>query len=185
MKKDKGARGGFGRGGVAWCVSAVGIMAATIECGKLALYFLPNVEIVTLLVATFSLVFGWMGILATVIFVIAEVVLWGVGSWVVTYFIYWPLVALVFALLGRARIYNRWLLCAVAVLLTFFFGVLSSFIDIAIFSGGLDRLFYRFAVYYGRGAWFYVTQIVFNAVLFPTMMPILVRVARRIKRKNG
>ena len=32
----------------------VGIMAATVECGKLALSFLPNVEVVTLLIALFS-----------------------------------------------------------------------------------------------------------------------------------
>lgn len=173
---------GARRQGVARTVCAIGIMAATIECGKLALYFLPNVEVVTLLIAVFSFVFGWMGIVAAFIFVIAEVVIWGVGSWVLLYFIYWPLVGLVFALFGRARISNRWILTLVAVLLTFLFGILSSLIDIAVFSGSFDRFFYRFAIYYGRGVWFYVTQIACNAVLFPTMMPLLVRTARRLKK---
>ena len=43
-------------------VALVGIMAATMECGKLALSFLPNIEIVTLLHALYGYAFGALGI---------------------------------------------------------------------------------------------------------------------------
>ena len=143
-------------------IAFVGISAATVECAKLALASLPNVEVVTLLIAVYSYVFGSLGVLSSFVFVCIEPLIWGVNTWVITYFIYWPLLALVFMLLGRAKIKNRWLISAVAVLMTVFFGVLSSFVDIGLFSGRFDRFFYRFSIYYTRGISFYITQILKN-----------------------
>ena len=50
-------------------VAFIGVMAATLECAKLALSFLPNIEIVTLLTALYSYVFGIYGLIASVVFV--------------------------------------------------------------------------------------------------------------------
>ena len=63
-------------------VATVGICAATIECAKLALAALPNVEVVTLLCALYGYTFGWWGVLSTVVFVCIEPIIWGFGSWV-------------------------------------------------------------------------------------------------------
>ncbi len=148
-------------------------MAAAIECAKLVLMALPNIEAVTLLVAVFSFVFGWQGLLATVVFVAIEPLIWGFGTWVISYFIYWPLVSVVFLLLGRrgpkTPIVKVALATLAAVLLTVFFGVLTSLVDVGLFSGSYDRLFERFAVYYARGAVFYLLQIATNAVAFPIL----------------
>ena len=160
---------------VALRVALVGIMAATVECGKLALASIPNVEVVTLLLGLYSFVFGWLGILAAVIFVCIEPLIWGFGTWVISYFLYWPLVALVFLVLGRARVKNRFILSGIAVLLTVLFGVLTSLVDIGLFSGAFDNFFARFAIYYMRGVPFYLTQILCNAVLFVTVFPFLAR----------
>ena len=147
----------------------VGIMAATIECAKLALASLPNVEVVTFLIALFSYTFGWVGVVATVIFVVIEPIIWGVGSWIITYIIYWPLVGVVFMLLGKVGLKNRWALTGIALGLTFFFGVLSSLVDVGLFSGYFDNFFYRFGIYYSRGIVFYAIQLACNAVLFLTL----------------
>ena len=48
-------------------VALVGIMAATVECGKLVLAAVPNVEVVTLLLAIYGYAFGWLGILAAAV----------------------------------------------------------------------------------------------------------------------
>lgn len=164
-------------------VALVGIMAATIECGKLALSFLPNVEVVTLLIALFSYVFGWLGVFSAVVFVTIEPLIYGFGSWVITYLIHWPLVAFIFLLLGRARVKNRVLLTSAALILTLFFGVLSSLVDIGLFSGFFDNFFYRFGVYYARGIAFYAVQLACNAVLFPLLFRFLAEKLSRIKRK--
>ena len=111
--------------------------------------------------------------LATVVFVCIEPLIYGFGSWIVTYFIYWPLVAVIFMILRRARIKNRWILTAVAVGLTFFFGVLSALVDVGLFSGSFDNFLYRFAIYYARGIIFYAVQIVTNALLFPLLFNFL------------
>ncbi len=116
-------------------VAFVGVMAATLECGKLALSFLPNVEVVTLLCALYGYVFGWLGVAAAVVFVCVEPLIYGFGSWILTYIIYWPLVAFIFMLLSRRGVKNRLILTAVAVGLTVLFGVLSSVIDTAFFLG--------------------------------------------------
>jgi len=144
----------------------VGIMAATIECAKLALATIPNIEVVTFLIALFSYTFGFSGVIAAFVFVAIEPLIWGFGTWLISYFIYWPLVALVFVFLGRARIKNRWILTATALVLTLFFGVLTSLVDVGLFSGYFDNFLYRFAVYYSRGIVFYLLQLGCNAVLF-------------------
>ena len=148
-------------------IALVGITAATVECGKLALAALPNIEIVTLLVALYGYVFGWYGVLSAVVFVSIEPLIYGFGTWLPAYFIYWPLVAMVFMLLAKAKVRNRWILTAAAVVLTVFFGILTSLIDVGLLSGNFDRFFYRFSVYYARGIVFYAIQISCNAVLFP------------------
>ena len=154
-------------------IALVGITAATVECGKLALAVLPNIEIVTLLVALYGYVFGWYGVASAVVFVSIEPLIYGFGTWLPAYFIYWPLVAVVFMLLAKMRVRSRWLLTAAAVVLTVFFGILTSLIDVGLLSGNFDRFFYRFGVYYARGIVFYAIQIACNAVLFPLVFRFL------------
>ena len=163
-------------------VALVGIMAATMECGKLALSFLPNIEVVTLLHALYGYVFGTLGIVASLVFVCIEPLIYGFGTWVPAYFLYWPMVAAVFMLLSRLKVKNRWLLTGVAVLLTVWFGVLTSLVEIGLFSGFFDDFFSRFSIYYLRGVPFYMAQIATNAVLFPLLFTF---VSERLCRLKG
>ena len=66
-------------------IALVGIMAATLECGKLVLSFLPNIEVVTILCALYGYVFGVLGIVAAAVFVCLEPLIYGFGSWIITY----------------------------------------------------------------------------------------------------
>ena len=151
---------------VAKSIALVGIMAATVECGKLVLAPIPNVEVVTFLLALYGYAFGSLGVISAFVFVSIEPLIYGFGAWVVSYYLYWPFVSLVFMLLARLHAKNRFVLAGAAVLLTAWFGVLTSLVDIGLFSGYFDNFWYRFAVYYTRGALFYITQIICNAVLF-------------------
>lgn len=164
-------------------LALVGISAATVECAKLVLASLPNVEVVTLLLALYGYCFGALGVMAAVVFVCIEPIVWGVGPWFVTYLIYWPLVALVFWLLRAVRVKNRWIITGVAVILTVFFGVFSSLVDVGLFTGFFDKFFERFAVYYARGAVFYAIEIGCNAVLFPVLFPFLSAKLEKIRAR--
>ena len=163
-------------------IAFVGIAAATVECAKLALSFLPNVEVVTLLVALYGYVFGWIGVCAAAVFVCIEPLIYGINTWVITYFIYWPLVALVFMLLRRAKLRNRWIITAAAALLTVIFGILSSVVDTALMLGVNEYYFKNLLIYYARGIVFYAVQIVSNAVLFPLLFTFLADKLKMIKR---
>ena len=162
-------------------VALVGIMAATLECGKLALSFLPNIEIVTLLCALYGYVFGIYGVIATVIFVCIEPLIYGIGSWILTYIIYWPLVAMVFLLLRKKGVNGRFLLTLTALGLTFLFGVLSSMIDTAFYLGINENYLPNFCLYYVRGLVFYLVQLAINGVVFPTLFLFFVKKLEQIK----
>lgn len=163
-------------------IAFVGIAAATIECGKLALSFMPNIEVVTLLTALYGYVFGWAGVCAAAVFVCIEPLIYGINSWVITYFIYWPLVAFVFMMLRRARVKNRWILTLTAVGLTVLFGILSSVIDTAVMLGVNEHYFTNLVIYYARGVVFYAVQIACNAVVFPLLFTFLADKLKMIKR---
>ena len=160
----------------------VGMMAATVECAKLSLAVIPNVEAVSLLIALYSFVFGWAGVISAVVFVCIEPLVWGMGTWFVSYLIYWPLLAFVFFILGRARLGNRFLVTGAITLLTFVFGILTSLVDIGLFSGSFDNFFYRFGIYYARGLVFYAVHIGSNFIIFLLLFVPLERLLVKIKR---
>lgn len=155
-------------------LALIGVMTASIEVGKLALAFIPNVEVVTILCAVYGFMFGISGIIATYLFVVVECFVWGINTWVLTYFLYWPFVTFVFSMLGRWDIRNRFVATLSATLLTIYFGVLSSLVDTGLLTGFYDRFWYRFSIIYVRGISFYVTQIICNLVLFLLLFKPLV-----------
>ena len=176
-----------GRTNIAKKIALVGIMTATLECAKLVLAPIPNVEAVTLLTALYGYAFGYLGILASLLFVTLEPLIWGFGLWVISYFLYWPLLALLFLFIGRMNIKNRYTLTAVAtvsaLISTVWFGVLTSLVDIGLFTGYYDDFFTRFGIYYLRGLSFYITQLVTNAVLFPLLFVVLSKRLLYLKKK--
>ncbi len=150
-------------------VALVGMLAATLSCAKLVLSALPNIEVVTLLTALYGYVFGVWGILAAMVFVAVEPLFYSVGPWVITYALYWPLVAFVFWKVGKHGIKNRWILAGIAGILTVWFGVLSTLVDVGLFMGYRNDFFARFGIMYVRGIGFYITQTVCNLILFPLL----------------
>ncbi len=162
-------------------VALVGIMAATLECGKLVLSALPNVEVVTLLCALYGYVFGIYGVIAAAVFVLIEPLIWGFGSWIITYIIYWPAVAIIFMLLSRRGVKGRLPITLTAVGMTFMFGVISSVIDCAFYLGINGNYFKNLPLFYIRGAVFYIVQIATNAALFPTLFLFLSKKLEQIK----
>jgi len=147
-------------------IATIAIMAATMSGGKLAMSVLPNIEPVTILIAVYASVFGFAYVLpATAVFVVLDVLVYGVNTWVVSYFIYWPLVALVFAIVNHKQ-KNLWINVFTAVLLTLFFGALTSLVDVGLFMGAFDNFWQRFGVMYARGIPFFVTHVVSNFAIF-------------------
>lgn len=161
-------------------IAMTALAAATIEAVKFALAAIPNVEGVTLLCAVYGYCLGVGGIVAAVVFCAIETAIYGVSTWVISYFIHWPFIALVFALLSRLKVKNILIITLAAAVLTTLFGVQTSLVDTGLFSGFFDRFWERFAIIYVRGGIFYVTQIVCNIIVFPLLFRPLVKIVKPV-----
>lgn len=83
-------------------LTLIAILSASLTAGKMALFSIPNVEIVTFLFIVFTVLFGKKrALLAAVVFTTTEVLLWGFGTWIVGYYLIWPIVILLTSLVLR------------------------------------------------------------------------------------
>lgn len=176
----------------AYLIAVSALFAAIIVGGKEALAVLPNIEVVTLLVALCAYVWGPVVVFPAVnVFIVVDMAIWGVNTWVISYLIHWNTVALVFWLLGKIAFKHKAVeivtATVTAAVLTTCFGVLTSAVDTLVGYAGngffvdADDFFARFAVMYASGGSFYVTQIVCNVALFVTTFLPLVALNRKAR----
>lgn len=76
-------------------IALIGMMTAVIEVSKLALSFLPNIELVTFWIVMFTLFLGPKTIYAIAAFILIEISLYGIHTWVIMYLYVWPVLSLV------------------------------------------------------------------------------------------
>lgn len=76
-------------------IAITGMMIATIEVAKNALAFIPNVELVSILVILFTLYFGKKILFVIPAFILLEGCIYGFGLWWIMYLYVWPLLALI------------------------------------------------------------------------------------------
>lgn len=163
-------------------ITVIALMSATLTACKTATAFIPNVEPVSILLALYAYVFGiWYALPCAIVFVTAETLIWGVNTWVISYYIYWPLFAIVFSFLGR-RNAKLWQAAFAAVILTLFFGVLTSLIDVGLFMGMFDDFWARFAIMYVRGIAFFAIHVISNCMIFAAAFNPLKSVLAKLKQ---
>ena len=74
----------------------IGLLSAATTAGKLALSFIPNVEIVTLFFILFAVVLGMKrSLFVAVIFVTTDILIYGFSTWVLGYYLVWPLLVII------------------------------------------------------------------------------------------
>lgn len=76
-------------------MTRIALLSAILYVSKVALEFIPNVEIISLLVILFTLVFGKEAFLIITVFNFFELIQWGFGTWWVSYLYVWPLLCLI------------------------------------------------------------------------------------------
>ena len=168
-------------------VTQVAVMAGLITALKFALSFLPNVEVITVLIAVFSTVWGLKYSLpATLIFCTVEMAIYGVGSWVPLYYIYWPILSVVFhfALRGKRTPVAMGIALPIGILFSALFGVLSASMETLFVVGVVspDMLGTFFVSYYLKGLWFDIVHIVSVAVSILVLYIPLVKISEKIVR---
>lgn len=75
-------------------MTRVALLGATLYVSQVGLSFLPNVELVSLLIVLYTLVFGKEAFLMIVVFNLFEGLQWGFGLWWISYLYTWPVLCL-------------------------------------------------------------------------------------------
>lgn len=91
-------------------LTRIAVLGAVLYVAQISLAFIPNVEIVTLLIVIFTRNLGKEGIFACFIYVWLNAFSAGFGLWWATYLVVWPLFAL---MVYKLRKIDSWLIWAV------------------------------------------------------------------------
>lgn len=111
-------------------ITLFGMLAALTFGAKVAMSLLPNIEPVSLMVMVFAVVFGWKGLFPTYVYVMAELLFYGLGTWNVNYLYIWAVLAVAALLLRRMEHPLGWAMLSGAYGLLF--GALCAPVDVLI-----------------------------------------------------
>ena len=137
----------------------VGILSASVTAGKLALSFIPNIEIVTLLFIVFTVSLGIKrSLLIAIIFATTEILIYSFSTWLLLYYFIWPLLVVVTGLLSK-MIRSEYSYAALAAVFGLTFG-LAAAISESIFYGISYGI-----VYWTRGIVFDIVHGVSNFII--------------------
>jgi energy-coupling factor transport system substrate-specific component len=99
-------------------ITLFGMLAALTFGAKVAMAALPNIEPVSLMILVFAAVFGWKCLFPVYVYVTAEILFYGLGTWNLNYLYIWTILAVAAVLLRRMEDPLGW------ALLSGFFGLM-------------------------------------------------------------
>ena len=113
------------------------LLGALMFVTQLLMSGLANVHIIAPLIIVCCAVFAWKAMYAVLLFVLLEVLVWGLGLWVISYIYMWPLLALVAILMHKNESALVWAVLAAAHGLLFGAGCAIPYL----FIGGFEMAF--------------------------------------------
>ena len=118
-------------------ITLIAMMVAIIEVCKVALSFLPNIEVTTFWLIMFTIYFGRKIVYVVPIFIILEGAIYGVGTWWLMYLFAWPVLVFVCYIFKKNK--SIWFWSIFSGTFGLFFGALCSipYVIICAFSSGI------------------------------------------------
>ena len=135
----------------------IGMMSAILIAVQVTLGFLPNIELVSLLIILFTLIFGLKAVYIIYVFVIMEGFLYGFGPWWINYLYVWTVLFIIVLIFQKKRSPLFWATVSGAYGLSF--GALCSIPYFIV--GGIPMGF----AYWVSGIPFDITHGIFNFIL--------------------
>lgn len=135
----------------------MGMMTAASFAGQIAMSFLPNIEIVTLLFILYTLLLGKKVFLVIYAFVLLEGIFYGFGLWWLNYLYIWTILAIVVLIFRNQQ--SVWFWSIVSGFYGLSYGALCSIIYL--FIGGINTAF----AYWVSGLGFDVIHCIGNVVV--------------------
>lgn len=111
-------------------VCLFGILASLTFAAKYVMSWMPNIEPVSLMVMLFGVVFGLKALFPVYVYVVLEILFYGIGTWNINYLYIWTILALLAIMLRRMRSGWGWAILSAAFGLMF--GALCMPVDILI-----------------------------------------------------
>jgi energy-coupling factor transport system substrate-specific component len=156
-------------------IALIGIMSSILLAVQVVMSFLPNIELVSLLVILFTLVYGWKSLYIIYTFVALEGFIYGIGAWWINYLYVWTVLFAITMLLRRMKTTLLW--AVVSGVFGLSFGALCS---IPYFiSGGIPSGF----AYWVQGIPFDLLHCAGNFVATLVLFQPLYRVLNKINKQ--
>lgn len=157
-------------------VCMLGVATASLTATKFVLSWLANVELVSVLLVYYTLLFKRARAFCIAnLFVIVECFIYGFGLWVVSYFVHWNCLVVLVSILGRRGVKKSIFFALWCASLTFLFGVQTTALDV-IFYSSQTSFFTSFATRYFMGISFFITHIVSVFVSVLILLPPLSKI---------
>lgn len=154
----------------------IGILSATITAGKVALSFIPNVEIVTLLFIVYTCVFGVKkSLFISLVFSTTEILIYGFSTWLIGYYIIWPMIILTVGLVKK-RLRSEYVYATIGGIFGYAFGI---------FFAVLESFFYGISygwVYWIRGLPFDLVHGTSNFIIILVLYKPIVNLLIKLKK---
>lgn len=84
-------------------IALFGMLGALTFGAKVAMSGLPNIEPVSLMVMLFAVVFGWKALYPIYLYVLMEILLYGINLWNINYLYIWTVLAIAAICMRRLR----------------------------------------------------------------------------------
>lgn len=156
-------------------IALIGILSATITAGKLALSFIPNVEIVTLLFIVYTIVFGVRkSLLVSVVFSTTEILIYGLSTWLLGYYLIWSLLIIITGSM-RKKVKSEYAYATIGAVFGYAFGM---------FFAVIESIFYGLAygwVYWLRGIPFDLVHGTSNFIIILVLYRSMINILTKLK----
>ena len=161
-------------------IALVGVMVAIIEVCKVAMAYLPNIELTSFWMILFTIFFGWKVVFVVPVFILIEGCMYGFGLWWVMYLYAWPLLAFI-AYINRKQ-ESVWFWSMLSGLFGLFFGFLCAipYFFIGFTDGGFAGGIYAGFSYWVAGIPFDITHAIANFVLMLVLYTPIRKVMKRV-----
>ena len=151
-----------------------GVLGALTFALQVVMAPLPNIEPVSLMVMLFAVAFGWKGLYPTYIFVVMEILFYGIGGWAMYYLYIWVVLFVAARLLRNMEHPLAWAILSGAYGLMF--GALCGIMDA--FIGGIGYAVAKWASGITFDLAHCVGNFVIALVLFVPLRKLFVKLNR-------
>lgn len=166
-------------------IALIGVMTAVIEVSKIALSAIPNVELVTFWIILFTLFFGPKTIYSILVFILIEISIYGIHTWVIMYLYIWPALAILTYLFRKVD--SVWFYSILSGFFGLFFGAFCAipYFFIGAVDGGIRSGLIMAFNWWVAGIPLDIVHGISNFVLMLTLYIPVRKLLKAIKRKDG